>query len=613
MIRKLFLFFLLGAATPALAQERDTLGVPKADTTELRAGGAQRVLAGKNCRTGAIASIFVDNHSIFDMSDPGLARRFRWAYRTANKMHIRTRPSVIRRELLFRVGDCYDQIRIEESARLLRAYDFISQADVFGVQQPDGSYHVVVDTQDEWTTQVDMRVAFSDGIDFQGGRFRELNLLGTGQAVSLYYRRAQVVRDYGVTYESPQLFGTRWDGKFAAGRSRAGSVLDEVISHPFVGEIGRHAARESISHEDRLFDFISRDGATRNERQHVLVPMRDATFDIAGVKRLGRRGNLTLFGGGLSFQQRSYPGVVTVVQGHDYDNRTPADSTDVRDVTTQNQPVDAVRAAILLGQRNVWWVKRRGFDSLRGQQDIKLGAEGGISLAGSIPSLSHDDDLFGTVTMYAGMELGPAVITAQLRQDARRDFHAKTPGSEWKDVYGEGEVLAYVKPPIIPRHTLVFRAAGAGGWTTTTPFQLTLGGDRALRGYDPERLPGGRRAVFTAEDRYYFGWPFKEVFDLGGSAFVDVGRIWPGDVPFGVDSGWRASGGFGLRGSFPAGSRNTYRADIAFPLVAGTSLKDVRFILSVGEILGLSTSFGDPQIVRSRQAGVSGELFSFPN
>jgi hypothetical protein len=80
-----------------------------------------------------------------------------------------------------------------------------------------------------------------------------------------------------------------------------------------------------------------------------------------------------------------------------------------------------------------------------------------------------------------------------------------------------------------------------------------------------------------------------------------------------VDSGWRASGGFGLRGSFPAGSRNTYRADIAFPLVGGTRLRDVRFILSVGEIVGFASSFGDPQIFRSRQAGVSGDLFSFPN
>jgi len=236
-----------------------------------------------------------------------------------------------------------------------------------------------------------------------------------------------------------------------------------------------------------------------------------------------------------------------------------------------------------------------------------------VSLAPSLPGISHDKDMFSTVSLYSGLALGDAVVTTRFRADARRDFDAPITSSQWQDVYAEGEVLSYWHSTFFPRHTLVMRATGAGGWNTTTPFQLTLGGDRGLRGYNPERLPGGRRAVFTLEDRFYFGWPFKEVFDLGSSTFVDVARIWPGDAPYGVDSGWRASVGLGLRASFPAGSRVTYRADIAFPAAAGVRLNDVRFILSVGEILGLSTSFGDPQLFRSRQAGVSGEIFNFPN
>jgi hemolysin activation/secretion protein len=160
---------------------------------------------------------------------------------------------------------------------------------------------------------------------------------------------------------------------------------------------------------------------------------------------------------------------------------------------------------------------------------------------------------------------------------------------------------------------LLLRAAGAAGWNTVTPFQLTLGGDRGLRGYHPERLPGGRRAVVTLEDRFYFGWPFRALFDLGSSAFMDVGRMWPGDVPYGSDSGWRASGGLGLRMSFPAGSRNTYRIDLAVPLDRPIRAQDARLIISIGEILGLTARFGDSQVFRSRQPGVSGELFNFPN
>ena len=52
-----------------------------------------------SCAEGRISSVFVDNHSVFDLSDPDLNMRFGWAYRLANRLHPATRQSVIRREL----------------------------------------------------------------------------------------------------------------------------------------------------------------------------------------------------------------------------------------------------------------------------------------------------------------------------------------------------------------------------------------------------------------------------------------------------------------------------------------------------------------------------------
>ena len=72
---------------------------------------------------------------------------------------MKTRESFVRRELLFREGECFDSLRLAESGRILRSYPFIARADLFAVAQPDGSKHVVVDTQDEWTTKVDLGVA----------------------------------------------------------------------------------------------------------------------------------------------------------------------------------------------------------------------------------------------------------------------------------------------------------------------------------------------------------------------------------------------------------------------------------------------------------------------
>src|SRR5690606_25136703 len=123
-----------------------------------------------SCELGRISYVFIDNNSIFDTSDTGLDSRFGWAYRAANALHIPTREWVIRRELLFAPGSCYDPFLLEESERLLRSYGFLSRVDVFGIRQPDGSHHVIVSTRDEWSTRLDLRVGMDDGFGLEGIR-----------------------------------------------------------------------------------------------------------------------------------------------------------------------------------------------------------------------------------------------------------------------------------------------------------------------------------------------------------------------------------------------------------------------------------------------------------
>lgn len=564
------------------------------------------------CATGPISFIFVDNHSIFDTTEPGLDKRFAWAYRLANSLHVRTRRQVIERELLFGPGDCFDQYLLDETERLLRNYSFISQVDIFGVPQPDGTYHVVVDTKDQWSTQVDLRVGVENGVQLEGFRLRETNFLGTGQEVGVFYVDRDVTRDYGVSFMTPQLAGTRWDLSGALGRTRAGTFAHEVVAYPFVAETGHWAARQSFRREDQFFDYVTLD-STRAETQHLLLPVREKLFDVGLGVRIGRRSNLTVLGAMISYEELTYPGGPEVSGGDDFEERVPADSQAVAALRPQTQQIGAIRFGLLLGQRNIWWVKRRGFDSMRGQQDIPLGAEAGFAFSRSIPSLERDDDLVANFRVYAGLEYGDALFIGRLRADVRRDFDAIAASREWEDLYAESEFVNYWKPAELPRHTVFLRAATTAAWNTRTPFQLTLGGDRNLRGYREERFPGGQRVVLNVEDRIYFGWPWREVIDLGGTIFLDAGRMWPGDVPFGRDSGWRTTAGIGLRGSFPAGSRSSFRLDIAAP-TAGFKTSNFRFIFSASELLGINGgNIGDVQLLRSRSEGVSGHLFRFRN
>ncbi|MGH7466524.1 MAG: hypothetical protein ACRENP_00915 [Longimicrobiales bacterium] len=558
------------------------------------------------CLLGPISYVFVDNHSIFDtQSEP--ARRFSWFYRAANKLHVRTRRATITRELLLGPGDCFDPILAEESERLLRAYDYLAQVDIFGVPQPDGSYHVVVDTRDEWSTQLDVRVAFQDGVDFEGARLREANLFGRGESLTAYYIHRDVTRDYGIAYQTPQLLSTRWDLLTELGSTRAGTTFQEVLAYPFIGEVSRWSARQQFSREDRFFDYAV--GESADDRLRVLVPLRDKHFDLAMVTRLGQRGNLSLLGLALTYQQLTYPSFPLIAVNGDITDATPADSTFLAPALDAREELNNIRLALLLGQRNVWWVKRRGLDSMRGLQDVRLGSEIGLSLGRSFPSLDADDDMASTMTAFSAFEFGSLILSGRGRLDVRRNFDAPSAESAWEDLFGEGEFLAYLRPGALPRHTLVARASGTGGWYVRTPFQLTLGGDRNLRGYKPDRFPGGRRAVFSVEDRVYIGWPWPESIDTGATLFLDVGRMWPGDAPYGLDSGWRTTAGLGVRASFPAGSRTTYRIDFAFPVQPAPSLSDVRLLISVGELIGLSAPLRDWQLMRSRYEGVAGQLF----
>ena len=62
--------------------------------------------------------------------------------------------------------------------------------------------------------------------------------------------------------------------------------------------------------------------------------------------------------------------------------------------------------------------------------------------------------------------------------------------------------------------------------------------------------------------------------------FADAGKVWAGDVPYGVDSPVRTSVGVSLLAAVPAQSQTTWRVDIAAPLDRGPGVHrsiEIRF------------------------------------
>jgi hypothetical protein len=572
-------------------------------------------LAGQVCPQGEVSSVLIHVHSIFDTDASTSGGALPWFYNLANGIHADTNEDFLRSELLFDVGDCFDPFLVGESERHLRQLHFIARVEVAVVQQPDGSVQVVFDTWDRWTLNVDPRFRFEEGFEFNGVSVAERNLLGRGMTLRGFYLENRERLAVGGRFSTTRLFGTRVGGVLEASRTRAGNTFQQGFSYPFVGEVGRFAGLQSFVDQEDLFSYTLPAGGTYT---HVVQPFALRSSEITVAGRLGRPGRLTIIGGGLSrdtWEYTTFTDGTEVVTDRDFQDAEPAPPEISAIVDSQIRDYSATRINLVLAQRNLSFARRNGLDLLVSAQDAPVGSEVALVVGRTLPFLDSnsaidDSDYFGRIRLFGGLAPGPWVFASAVSLEGRKILSGTESG--WKDILGEFDIYSYWRPSESSRHTLFARLSGAGGWSVTGPFQLTLGGSDGLRGYSRDDLPGGRRLIATVEDRIFIGSPANGFLDLGMTVFADVGSIWEGDVPFGADTGSLVTGGAGLRVGFPGGSRAVTRIDIAFPLNGSDAFSQPTFRIST-EFLGLLRGVEDRQLRRSRRSGVGSAVLPDPS
>ena len=572
-------------------------------------------LAGQVCPQGEVSAVLVTPHSYFETDDATDGGTLSWFYGFANAIHADTNEDFVRGELLLGVGDCYDPFLVDESERLLRQLGFIDRAEVTSAPQADGSEHIIVETWNRWTLQFEPRVRFEEGFEFAGIDITEKNVLGRGVVLRGFFRQNRERLAVGGRFETPRLLGTRWNALLEAARTRAGNSFQQGFIYPFVGEVGRYAAVQSFVRQEDLFSYNLPAGGSFT---HVVQPYRRRSSEITVAGRVGRPGRLSILGVGLSREEWEYTTFTEgaeVVRDRDFGNAEPAPPEISAILAPQLRDYSTTRVNLVLAQRNLSFRRRDRLDALRGVQDVPVGGEVALVLGRSIPFLgssaaNEDSDFFGRIRIFGGLAPGRWVLASAVSVEGRKIFGGAENG--WKDVLGEFDIYSYWRPSETSRHTLFARLSGAGGWSLTGPFQLTLGGVSGLRGHSVDDFPGGRRLVATLEDRIYFGSPSDGFMDVGMTAFVDVGSIWEGGVPFGADSGPLATAGAGLRIGFPGGTGGVVRIDVAFPLNGSDAFGGPTFRTSA-ELLGLIRGVEDRQLRRSRRPGVGPGILPDPS
>jgi hypothetical protein len=562
------------------------------------------------CPHGEIRDIEIQAHSVFTTDDLPEQSRLRWVYDLSNAVRIRTREDFVRDKLLFREGDCFDEGLAQESARILREFRFIGRAEVLPVRREEGTVDLRVETRDEWSTKVSLALRFEDGVHFEGASVVEENFLGRGATVSLYRVTREAEQSTGAMTEIPGLRGSGWDLIAGGHRGRIGSGFQQVLIHPFQGEVGRHAFRQRVSRTRSLFPYSYqwRPEAEETEFSHLVVPLITERAEVSGARRWGDPGDLWLLGGGISYERAS-PGSVEQVEGvrsGSFGDRAPASPEEAELLAPQLVTRRAIRANVITGARRISYERREGLDALAGVQDLPVGRELLLSAGRSLGSTGPDRpaDVFAALTLRLGWggETTAAYLTGML--EGRREDVSGSVVGKWGDLLTESHAFLYWQPDRPWSRTLLLRATVQGGWDTTSPFQLHLGGADGVRGYREWDLPVARKVVFTVENRGRFPGPFSGLVDLGFTLFGDVGAGWEGDVPLAVDTGWRGTVGGGLRVGFPAGSSRVIRADLAVPIGPNASDRGPVFRISAREWIGILDDFRNPDAERSRRSGI---------
>jgi outer membrane protein assembly factor BamA len=496
-----------------------------------------------------IGEIRVVTDNIFDLDDP---KENNALFRLANALHIRTKPGVIKRTLLFRSGEPVSVRLIEESERLLRGNRYIYDVSIRPIAVHDGVVDIEVRTRDTWTLDPGVSFSRSGGVNSSGISLQEYNLLGTGVAIGIS-RTSDVDRSGTEFNVSTDHAFDGWTGiSYAIAELDDGSSQAVKVARPFYALDTRWAAGVSAGKFDRI-DSIYNGGDIVGQYRHK----QDSAEAFGGWSRGLAEGWTRRYTLGLSYQDDAY----AIEPDRTAPSSIPDDQT-------------------LVGPFLRYEVIEDSFEKFKNRNLIErteyflTGFHSRLQIGHAFTGLGSTRDLW----LYSA-NVGNGY---EFSGDHNLQLSASLSG-QYGDGQGERQLVSgssrYYRPQ--GQRTLFYAAASAQAIRNPEIGDLLLlGGDSGLRGYPLRYQSGERRVLLTFEQRAYTDWyPFR-LFRVGGAIFFDVGRAWGGEIQNTANPGWLSDVGFGLRLlSARSAFGNILHADVAFPLNADPSIDSVQFLL----------------------------------
>lgn len=503
-----------------------------------------RVAPGRSCDGDTITAIEIHSSPPAFKGPGDLWRR---VADVTDLHHTVTKARVVTAYLQLAVGERCTERNRRESERLLRLQPYLAAASVRTVPDGPGRVRVIVQTVDEVPIIAGVRMRGVAPVRLTLG---SENVSGEALTVAVSAERGLGYRfGLGVQVAQYGAFGHPYTIAANAQRYPLGGEWSLVVAHPFLTNLERNAFHVGVQQSRVYYPVV------RPAGRNLALSVRRSTYDVGAVTRVGHGRVVGVVGAALIGEDvRTAPGPVIVS-----DSGLVSVSAD----SALGGPFPAFRVMRLTaigGLRALGFETVTGFDALTAVQDVGTGVQFGAMAGPSMFSSALKSDIFMSGDVYAGFGSPRSFFMLHYTAEGRADRASH----RWDGFVGNGRVAWYARP--VAAYTQVVSLQMSAIQHLAFPFQLTFRDhDGGLRGYPNATFAGGRRVVMRVDERRLLPSAGKRV-DLAVGAFVDAGKLWAGDVPFGVTTGVRTSVGISLLSAIPSGGKRTYRLDIAVPL-----------------------------------------------
>ena len=403
----------------------------------------------------------------------------------ANALHVQTRESLVRDFLLFREGERFDEARLHESERNLRALDFLRSASIVAAPPHDSVVDVTVTTEDAFTTDVNADFSNDGRRSLYDFDVTQKDLGGSGAEADVRVANGRERSTRSLEILDPRLAGAYWNGDAMLARSSDGNEEKLAIERPLYSYAAPYTAAASFDHllqDARVYE----DGAVAAlfREEH-----REATLAYGRALAATPQSSLRLVGGVdlLSDTFTALHGLAPLDRHFRF-----------FEAGLDSQSFDLFKLDhVDLGLR---------------EQDFNLGVHTSVyaaRAAGGALRFRSDDS--------AGYAFGPhAFVLTRLSASARGR------STNRNSVTSSDTRYVYRFDTAHPQ-TFVVRARLDYGSDADRDVQFFAGGQNGLRAYPNFAFSGPHRVVVNAEQRLFLGTEWLHLLEPGFAVFVDSG------------------------------------------------------------------------------------------